>query len=62
MVNHFLSNGYIEVDTAYVYNNGNSEQFLGEIIQPHDTTTKIATKVNPRITGSPRSKRYNFTA
>ena len=50
MVACFLDQGYREIDTAYVYNNGDSEQFLGEAITALEVTSvEIATKVNPRI-------------
>ena len=48
----FLSYGYDELDTAYVYNDGQSEKFIGEVIKIIGRErVKIATKVNPRITG-----------
>lgn len=52
MVNAFLATGGRELDTAYVYNNGTTENYLGEILpglNPSDF--EIATKVHPRITG-----------
>ena len=52
MVDSFLSSGFQEVDTAYVYNDGDSEKFLGKALQkvkPNDAI--IATKVNPRVSG-----------
>ena len=52
MVNAFLATGGRELDTAYVYNNGTTESYLGEILpglNPSDF--EIATKVHPRITG-----------
>lgn len=52
MMEYFMGHGYQEVDTAYVYNEGNSEKILGQII--HKMNRKdylLATKVNPRITG-----------
>jgi len=52
MVKYFLNSGYQEIDTAYVYNEGKSEQYLGEVLQnSKNLDFKIATKVNPRITG-----------
>lgn len=51
MVNIFLSSGFDDIDTAYVYNNGDSEKFLGHALKANDTPPVIATKVNPRITG-----------
>lgn len=52
MVNAYLATGGRELDTAYVYNNGDTETYLGEIL-PELTpgSYEIATKVHPRITG-----------
>ena len=50
-VNAFLDEGYDELDTAYVYNEGNCERLLGEVLEGIGRPFKIATKVNPRITG-----------
>ncbi len=50
-INTFLNAGYDELDTAYVYNEGNCEKFLGEVLPSLNSPFKIATKVNPRITG-----------
>ena len=47
----FLDNGYEEIDTAYVYNEGICEKLLGEVLPTISKPYKIATKVNPRITG-----------
>lgn len=47
----FLDAGYDELDTAYVYNEGNCERLLGEVLPVLDRPFKIATKVNPRISG-----------
>lgn len=47
----FLDAGYEEVDTAYVYNDGNCEKLLGEALKGTSKPYKIATKVNPRISG-----------
>lgn len=52
MVNAFLATGGRELDTAYVYNDGTTENYLGEILPgltPSDY--EVATKVHPRITG-----------
>ena len=43
--------GYDELDTAYVYNEGNCEKFLGKVLPELNRPFKIATKVNPRISG-----------
>lgn len=50
-VNTFLDAGYTELDTAYVYNEGNCERLLGEVLPTLDKPFRIATKVNPRISG-----------
>ena len=50
-VNAFLKAGYEELDTAYVYNEGNCERILGEILPDYSGKYTIATKVNPRISG-----------
>ena len=50
-INAFLDAGYDELDTAYVYNDGNCERFLGEVLPTIVRPFKIATKVNPRISG-----------
>lgn len=52
MVENFLSHGFKELDTAYVYNQGESERLLGPVLNQLDRDSfKISTKVNPRITG-----------
>lgn len=52
MVDIFLNAGNRELDTAYVYNNGVTEEYLGEILpEIHEFCYKIATKIHPRITG-----------
>lgn len=50
-INAFLDEGYEELDTAYVYNEGNCERLLGEVLPGLDCPYRIATKVNPRISG-----------
>ena len=50
-VNTFLDAGYDELDTAYVYNDGNCEKLLGEVLPGINRSFKIATKVTPRISG-----------
>ena len=50
-VNTFLDAGYDELDTAYVYNNGDCERLLGEVLPGLNRPFRIATKVNPRISG-----------
>lgn len=52
MVNAYLATGGRELDTAYVYNDGATENILGEILpELKPNSYKIATKVHPRITG-----------
>jgi aflatoxin B1 aldehyde reductase len=52
MVRSFLARGNREIDTAYVYNGGDSERFLGQILPDIAKQSQlVATKVNPRITG-----------
>lgn len=52
MIDYCLDNGCTEFDTAYVYNGGNSERLLGEILPIRKREDYIiATKVNPRVTG-----------
>ena len=50
-INAYLDAGYDELDTAYVYNEGNCERLLGEVLPTLEKPFRIATKVNPRITG-----------
>ncbi len=50
-INAFLDAGYDEFDTAYVYNEGNCERLLGEVLPELDRPFRIATKVNPRVSG-----------
>ncbi len=52
MIRTFGELGYTELDTAYVYNNGQSEELIGDALKRFGNNPfKIATKVNPRITG-----------
>jgi len=51
IVEVFLRDGNEELDTAYVYNEGRSEQILGKAIEYDLDKVKVATKANPRITG-----------
>lgn len=52
MVKAYLATGGRELDTAYVYNDGATENYLGEILPELDPQSyEIATKVHPRITG-----------
>ena len=50
-INAFLDAGYEELDTAYVYNDGTCERLLGEVLPGLGRSYRIATKVNPRISG-----------
>ena len=50
-INTFLNAGYDELDTAYVYNDGDCERLLGKALKNIDKPYKIATKINPRISG-----------
>lgn len=51
-INTYLAAGYDELDTAYVYNEGQSEKLIGEALRTIGRDrVKLATKVNPRITG-----------
>ncbi len=52
IISLFLQYGYREIDTAYVYNEGNCEKLLGQAFKEIDRSSfGIATKVNPRVTG-----------
>ena len=50
-IEEFLKFGYNIIDTAYVYNDGVCEKLLGEALHDINQNYKIATKVNPRVTG-----------
>ena len=47
----FYDAGYDLLDTAYVYNDGVCERLIGKALPKLNKNIKIATKVNPRITG-----------
>ena len=52
MVKSYLATGGRELDTAYVYNDGTTENYLGEILPGlNPSSYEVATKVYPRITG-----------
>jgi len=51
ILNLFLDAGYRELDSAYVYNNGDTEKILGDILPSDNASFNLATKANPRITG-----------
>lgn len=51
-VRTFMESGFEELDTAYVYNEGKCEKLLGDVLKTIGRSKlKIATKVNPRISG-----------
>lgn len=50
-VQAFLDEGCDEIDTAYVYNEGACERLLGDALAEAGRPFRIATKVNPRISG-----------
>ena len=60
IVEEFISQGYAEFDTAYVYNNGDSEKFLGHAIKNKKKRLVISTKVNPKVTGKLDRKSIKF--
>ena len=48
----YMEHGYNELDTAYVYNDGQCELLIGEALKKIGRDkVRISTKVNPRITG-----------
>ena len=51
MIETFGGYGFSELDTAYVYNDGESERLIGSALENLKGPFSIATKVNPRITG-----------
>lgn len=52
MISYFVSRGYSELDTAYVYNQGQCEFLIGQALtEIAGPEIKVSTKVNPRITG-----------
>lgn len=51
MIDVFGKAGFSELDTAFVYNDGESEELIGQYLNKTDMKFKIATKANPRITG-----------
>ncbi len=52
IVKSFVNKGYTNIDTAYVYNEGQSEKIIGKILKKFDSDMfQVSTKVNPRITG-----------
>ncbi|MFK7889233.1 MAG: aldo/keto reductase family protein [Granulosicoccus sp.] len=64
MVNKFVEAGHTELDTAYVYNKGQTETLLGELnAESALQGTKIAGKANPAVAGglSPASIEQQLT-
>lgn len=52
MMNTFADAGHNEFDTAFVYNNGDTERILGKVLDRVGCdSVSVATKVHPRITG-----------
>lgn len=51
MIELFGESGYRDIDTAYVYNEGESESLIGKALVQSDKNFRIATKISPRITG-----------
>ena len=51
MIQYFMSFGYTEIDTAYVYNNGKVSGCLGRNRETNAKSVKPHTEFNPRITG-----------
>ncbi len=53
MVRLFLDSGHRELDTAYIYTDGQSELILGKILKNINRDAfSIATKANPRVKGN----------
>ena len=50
-ISAFMDEGYEDIDTAYVYNEGKCEELLGDVLPNLNKPFRIATKINPRITG-----------
>jgi aflatoxin B1 aldehyde reductase len=52
MVQKFLEAGYDEIDSAYVYNEGETERILGRVLPKIERERfHLSTKANPRVTG-----------
>ena len=55
MIRVFLDDGNREIDTAYLYTGGRSEEILGSILPDLDRDSfSIATKAAPRVKGNLR--------
>jgi aflatoxin B1 aldehyde reductase len=52
MLKRFAESGRDQIDTAYVYNEGDTEKILGQTLKRFPANAfRISTKVNPRVTG-----------
>lgn len=52
MIQYFISKGNNELDSAFVYNNGDTEKIIGSLItQLPKNNFHISTKIHPRISG-----------
>lgn len=52
MLDVFVNNGYSEIDTAYIYNGGDTDGILGQVLPNYEgKKISIATKIHPRVTG-----------
>ncbi len=51
LIKTFIDCGFSELDTAYVYNGGESERLIGTALGSLGVRLSIATKVHPRVTG-----------
>lgn len=61
MVKEFLTSGNNELDSAYVYNNGDTERILRSVLSGITANTiSLSTKVHPRITGKLDSVAVNL--
>lgn len=57
MVQQFISSGYCEIDTAYVYNKGKTEKILGSVFKDlNEHSFTVSTKVHPRVSNRLDSK------
>ena len=51
-INMFIDSGGEELDTAYIYNEGECERLVGRAVKELEKPYRIATKVNPRFTAA----------
>lgn len=64
IIEAFRASGHAELDTAYVYNEGKTEELLGSLRQDGSLTdSRLATKVNPWAEGglTPAAVDHQFT-